>query len=76
MMAAIHRHPLLLALVLGGLAATGFAPLGLWPVTLLCVAGLMWLAENLPTSVRVERSRDTDGSLSSLDYARDERSIR
>ena len=45
MMAAIHRYPLLLALVLGGLAATGFAPLGLWPVTLLCVAGLMWLMD-------------------------------
>ena len=29
-----------------------------------------------PNAVRVERSRDTDGSLSSLDYARDERSIR
>lgn len=40
-----RRHPLLLALLLGALAATGFAPLGLWPLTLVCVAGLMALVE-------------------------------
>ena len=40
-----RRHPLLLALLLGALAATGFAPLGLWPLTLVCVAGLMALAD-------------------------------
>ena len=40
-----RRHPLLAALSLGALAATGFAPLGLWPITLLCVAGLMWLMD-------------------------------
>src|ERR1044072_1589602 len=36
-------HPRLSALVLGGIAATGFAPLGLWPLTLLCLAGLIAL---------------------------------
>jgi apolipoprotein N-acyltransferase len=39
------RHPRITAILLGGLAATGFAPLGLWPVTLICIAGLIWLAE-------------------------------
>ncbi len=43
-----RRHPLLLALLLGALAATGFAPLGLWPVTLACIAGLMALADDSP----------------------------
>jgi len=38
-----RRHPCLLALLLGALAATGFAPLSLWPLTLLCIAGLMAL---------------------------------
>jgi apolipoprotein N-acyltransferase len=32
-----------LALGLGAMAALGFAPLGLWPLTLIGVAGLMWL---------------------------------
>lgn len=36
-------HPRLSALILGGIAATGFAPLGLWPLTLLCLAGLIAL---------------------------------
>lgn len=49
-MALLRRHPLLLALLLGALAATGFAPLGLWPVTLLCIAGLMGLAQAGPAS--------------------------
>ncbi len=39
----IARHPRLCALVLGATAATGFAPLGLWPLTLLGVAGLIEL---------------------------------
>lgn len=33
----------LLALGLGALAALGFAPLDLWPATLLAVAGLLWV---------------------------------
>ena len=36
----------LLALALGGLAALGFAPLDLWPATLLAVAGLIWIVMN------------------------------
>ena len=39
------RPPRLLALLLGALSATGFAPLALWPVALLCVAGLMALID-------------------------------
>jgi hypothetical protein len=37
------QHPRLAALVLGAVAATGFAPFGLWPLTLLCLAGLIAL---------------------------------
>ncbi len=33
----------LLALALGALAALGFAPLDLWPATLVAVAGLIWI---------------------------------
>jgi apolipoprotein N-acyltransferase len=42
-------HPRLCALVLGALAACGFAPLGWWPLTLLAVAGLMALTAQAPT---------------------------
>jgi apolipoprotein N-acyltransferase len=34
----ISHHPRWIALVAGGLSATGFAPLNLWPVTLVCFA--------------------------------------
>ncbi len=44
-MALARRHPLVVALLLGALAATGFAPLGWWPVTLACMAALLWLGE-------------------------------
>lgn len=37
------NHPRKTALVLGALAATGFQPLGLWPLTLLSLAGLLAL---------------------------------
>jgi apolipoprotein N-acyltransferase len=37
----VSRHPRLNALVLGALAACGFQPLGLWPLTLLALAGLI-----------------------------------
>ena len=37
------NHPRKTALVLGALAAAGFQPLGLWPLALLAVAGLMAL---------------------------------
>ncbi len=36
-------RPRWLALILGALAATGFPPLALWPLTLLAMAGLLWL---------------------------------
>ena len=36
-------HPRKVAVVLGAVAATGFAPLGLWPLTLLALAGLIGL---------------------------------
>lgn len=36
-------HPNWCALLLGGIAACGFAPLGLWPLTLLAIAGLIAL---------------------------------
>jgi len=35
-----------LALVLGAIAALGFAPLDLWPATLLAMAGLIWIVMN------------------------------
>lgn len=41
-------HPRKAALALGGLAATGFAPLGLWPLTLLALAGLIALVRAAP----------------------------
>lgn len=39
----------LVALVLGGASATGFAPLNWWLVTILCFAGLIALIERAPT---------------------------
>lgn len=42
------RFPALLSFLLGGIAATGFAPLGWWPVTLACLAGWMWLVHKAP----------------------------
>lgn len=45
----MRRHPALLSLALGALAALGFAPLQLWPLALLAVAGWMWLVHDAPT---------------------------
>ena len=42
-------RPALLSLLLGGIAATGFAPLGWWPVTLACFATWMWLTHAAPS---------------------------
>jgi apolipoprotein N-acyltransferase len=39
----------LLCLALGALAATGFAPLDWWPVTLACLAAWLWLVHDAPT---------------------------
>ncbi|WP_300396678.1 apolipoprotein N-acyltransferase [uncultured Sphingobium sp.] len=41
--AAFDRHPKVAALLAGLLSATGFAPLSLWPVTLVCLAALIIL---------------------------------
>lgn len=38
----ITRHPYIVALLAGGFGATGFAPLNLWPLTLLMLA--LWMA--------------------------------
>ncbi|OJU19167.1 MAG: apolipoprotein N-acyltransferase [Sphingomonas sp. 66-10] len=46
----LTRRPALTALLLGALAACGFAPLQLWPLTLLCFAGwiaLVWRAPSV-----------------------------
>ena len=48
-LALILNHPRKLALGLGALAATGFQPLGLWPLTLLAVAGLIALVRQAAT---------------------------
>ena len=42
------RYPKLLALAAGALSATGFAPLGAWPVTLICFALLIHLVATAP----------------------------
>ena len=42
------RWPKLLALLLGAVSATGFAPLNLWPLTLIALAGWMWLVARSP----------------------------
>lgn len=47
-MTALLRTRWLLALVAGGVSATGFAPLDLWPLTLIAFAGLMWLVADAP----------------------------
>lgn len=41
-------RPLLLAFLAGLVSALGFQPLGLWPLTLLAFAGLLWLIETAP----------------------------
>ena len=48
-----RRYPNLISLFLGALAATGFAPLGWWPVTLACFAAWMWLTHDAPTLRKV-----------------------
>ena len=43
------RRPALVALLLGALAATGFAPLQFWPLTVIGLAGLAALVHAAPT---------------------------
>jgi len=49
MPALLTRRPALFALLAGALAATGFAPLQLWPLTLAGLAALAWLVQRAPT---------------------------
>lgn len=46
------RYPRWLALLAGGVSATGFAPLNLWPLTLLCLALLMHLVASADNGKR------------------------
>ena len=46
LLSAGKRFPALACLLLGALAACGFAPLGLWPLTLACIAGWMALVHD------------------------------
>ncbi|HKR23899.1 MAG TPA: apolipoprotein N-acyltransferase [Allosphingosinicella sp.] len=41
--------PLALAFLAGLVSALGFAPLGVWPLTILAFAGLLWLIEAAPS---------------------------
>ena len=41
--------PLAFAFLAGLVSALGFAPLGLWPLTILAFAGLLWLIETAPS---------------------------
>ena len=45
----IARYPALVSLLLGAIAALGFAPLQLWPLTLIGLAGWLWLVHAAPT---------------------------
>ena len=51
-LALIAKYPRWLALVAGGVSATGFAPLNLWPLTLLCLALLMHLVASADSGKR------------------------
>lgn len=45
----LQSRPRLAALALGPLAATGFPPLSLWPLTLIAIGGFAWLIVTAPT---------------------------
>ncbi len=47
--AIVERRRGLAALIFGAIAATGFAPLELWPATLLGFAGFLWLVHRART---------------------------
>ncbi len=49
------RWPKLMALTLGAISATGFAPLNFWPLTLLALAGWMALVARSPKGWRTFR---------------------
>jgi apolipoprotein N-acyltransferase len=50
--ASIAKYPRWIALIAGGVSATGFAPLNLWPLTLLCLALLMHLVASADSGKR------------------------
>lgn len=50
--ALFEKYPRLIALIAGGVSATGFAPLNLWPLTLICLALLMHLVASADTGKR------------------------
>ncbi len=50
--AFVSRYPHWLALLSGGMSATGFAPLNLWPLTLMCLALLMHLVASANSGKR------------------------
>ena len=52
-LAFLAAHPRWTALTAGGISATGFAPLGLWPLTLVAIALLLWLLERVGDNSRV-----------------------
>lgn len=49
-LARILAWPRPSAIVLGLLAALGFPPIGLWPLSLLAIGGLAWLIRSAPTT--------------------------
>jgi apolipoprotein N-acyltransferase len=48
----LQNYPRVIALIAGGISATGFAPLNLWLLTLLCLALLMHLVAHAPAAKR------------------------
>ena len=52
-LAVLRRHGFVASLLLGIVAAAGFAPLGWWPVTLVALAAWMWLVHEAGTLRRV-----------------------
>ncbi len=49
MLARLSRYSLAIAFTAGLISATGFAPLGLWPLALIAFAVLLWLTHEAPS---------------------------
>lgn len=52
LLATLEKHARLTLLIAGGISATGFAPLNLWPLTLLCLALLMHMVAKADSGKR------------------------
>ncbi len=52
LLAIFEKHRSLALLIAGGISATGFAPLNLWPLTLLCLALLLHLVAKAESGKR------------------------